>query len=41
VLVLRNGRIAASLEGPRISATAITAATLDSGFALTGSEPDD
>jgi ribose transport system ATP-binding protein len=41
VLVLRNGRIAASLEGPQISATRITAATLDTGFALTGSEPND
>jgi ribose transport system ATP-binding protein len=41
VLVLRNGRVAASLKGPQIPAARITAATLDSGFALTGSEPND
>ena len=34
VLVLHGGRITARLEGPRVSAGAITAATLDSGFAL-------
>ena len=39
VLVLRSGRIAASLEGPQVSAAKITAATLDSGFALADSEP--
>jgi ribose transport system ATP-binding protein len=41
VLVLRNGRMAAWLEGSQISGTRITAATLDSGFALTGFEPTD
>jgi ribose transport system ATP-binding protein len=41
VLVLRNGRTAAWLEGSPISATRITAATLDDGFALTSSEPTD
>ena len=41
VLVLRSGRIAACLEGPQLSASRITAATLDSGFALADPEPTD
>jgi ribose transport system ATP-binding protein len=41
VLVLRNGTVAARLEGSQISAARITAATLDSGFAVTGAEPAD
>jgi ribose transport system ATP-binding protein len=41
VLVLHDGRITASLEGPHVTATRITAATLDSGFALADSEPND
>jgi ribose transport system ATP-binding protein len=41
VLVLRNGKAAAWLEGAQISAARITAATLDGGFAVTGSEPTD
>jgi ribose transport system ATP-binding protein len=41
VLVLRGGRITACLEGPQVSASRITAATLDSGFALADSEPTD
>jgi ribose transport system ATP-binding protein len=40
VLVLRGGRIAARLDGPKVSASRITAATLDSGFALAESEPN-
>jgi ribose transport system ATP-binding protein len=41
VLVLHSGRITASLEGPQVTATRITAATLDSGLALADSEPND
>ena len=41
VLVLRGGRIAARLAGTQVSASRITAATLDSGFALADSEPTD
>jgi len=41
VLVLRNGKPAAWLEGAQISATRITAGTLDDGFALANLEPTD